>query len=114
MLFRSCVLLVANNLRDLDGDLVAGKRTLATRLGDRGTRWFFVLLVVIATFAVFAVAATTTWWALLGLLMLMLVGPACTRVVGGASGRDLIGVLRDAGLAELAYAAGLLIGLLIA
>ena len=107
----ACILLVANNLRDLEGDALVGKRTMATRLGDRGTRWFFVVLTVVATFGVLAVAATSTWWALLGLAMLALLGPACTRVVGGADGRDLIAVLRNAGLAELVCALGLLLGL---
>ena len=109
----ACSLLVANNLRDLTGDEAVGKRTLATRLGDRGTRWFFVVLTVMAGFGVLAVAATSTGWALLGLAMLVLLGPASARVLGGASGRDLIAVLRDAGLAELLCALGLLIGLAI-
>jgi len=42
----ACAILVANNLRDLRGDAAVGKRTLATRLGDRGTRWFFAALVL--------------------------------------------------------------------
>jgi 1,4-dihydroxy-2-naphthoate octaprenyltransferase len=109
----ACILLVANNLRDLAGDMAVGKRTLATRLGDRGTRWFFVALTVVATFGVLAVAATSTGWALLGLAMLGLLGPACARVVGGANGRDLIPVLRNAGLSELLCALGMLIGLAI-
>ena len=107
----ACNLLVANNLRDLIGDEAVGKRTLATRLGDRGTRWFFVGLTALAGFSVLAVAATSTGWALLGLAMLGLLGPVCARVVGGASGRDLVGVLRDTGLAELLCAVGLLLGL---
>ena len=39
-------LLVVNNLRDLDGDAAAGKRTLAVRLGDRNTRALFVATIV--------------------------------------------------------------------
>ena len=35
-------LLVVNNLRDIPTDAVAGKRTLAVRLGDRGTRLLYV------------------------------------------------------------------------
>jgi 1,4-dihydroxy-2-naphthoate octaprenyltransferase len=62
---------------------------------------------------VLAVAATSTWWALLGLVMLVLLGPACARVLGGAHGRDLIAVLRDSALAELVCALGLLVGLVL-
>lgn len=41
-------ILVVNNLRDLDDDRRAGKRTLATFLGDRSTRVEFVGLVIVA------------------------------------------------------------------
>ena len=34
----ACALLVVNNLRDIPTDTVAGKRTLAVRLGDAATR----------------------------------------------------------------------------
>jgi 1,4-dihydroxy-2-naphthoate octaprenyltransferase len=34
----SCAILVVNNLRDIPGDTVAGKRTLAVRIGDPATR----------------------------------------------------------------------------
>ncbi|MEN0069521.1 MAG: 1,4-dihydroxy-2-naphthoate polyprenyltransferase [Propionicimonas sp.] len=107
-------LLVANNLRDLAGDRQVGKRTLATRLGDRGTRWFFVALVGLATVAVVGVAATSTWWALLGLVMLALLARTAAALLRGAAGRDLIPVLRACGLAELGCALGLLAGLVIA
>jgi 1,4-dihydroxy-2-naphthoate octaprenyltransferase len=110
----ACAILVANNLRDLDGDRAAGKRTLATRLGDTGTRWFFVGLVVLAVIGVFGVAATSSWWALLGWLMLLLLAGPTVEVVRGVSGRGLIHVLKRTGLAELASAAGLFVGLLIA
>ena len=41
-------LLVVNNLRDISGDAAAGKRTLAVRMGDRGTRFLYVGLIVVA------------------------------------------------------------------
>src|SRR3954471_16149140 len=41
-------ILVVNNLRDIEGDAVAGKRTLAVLLGDRRTRLLFVGLFVVA------------------------------------------------------------------
>lgn len=110
----ACAILVANNLRDLDGDRAAGKRTLATRLGDRGTRWFFLGLVVLAAGGVLGVALTSTWWALLGWLMLALLAGPALAVLKGAAGRSLIGVLKLTGMAELACAAGLVLGLVIA
>ena len=44
----ACAILVANNLRDIPTDEVAGKRTLAVRLGDRRTRVLYVALLVTA------------------------------------------------------------------
>ena len=41
-------ILVVNNYRDIDTDLRAGKRTLAVRLGRRGTRLEYIGLVVLA------------------------------------------------------------------
>ena len=43
--YAAAVLLV-NNLRDTTADLRAGRRTLATRLGVRGSRWLYGLLVL--------------------------------------------------------------------
>ncbi len=45
-------ILVVNNLRDLDGDLARGKRTLATFIGPSLTRAHFLVLVVGAYLAV--------------------------------------------------------------
>ena len=52
----ACAILVANNLRDRAGDEAVGKRTLATRLGERGTRRFFVALVLAAASGVVGTA----------------------------------------------------------
>ena len=108
----ACAILVANNLRDIPSDTESGKRTLAVLLGDRRTRLLFTVLVAIAVLAL-VWASTFTAWALLGLLMAPWAVRARQTVAGGASGPALIPVLRDTGLAELAYAVGLTVGLVI-
>jgi 1,4-dihydroxy-2-naphthoate octaprenyltransferase len=41
-------ILVVNNLRDIDTDRMAGKRTLAVRIGRRATRWEYTALLAVA------------------------------------------------------------------
>ena len=110
----ACAILVANNLRDIDGDRAVGKRTLATRLGYRGTRSLYVALVSLGAIMINVVAALTSAWTLLGLLGPVVIIPAARTVLAGARGRDLIGVLKATGLAELVAAIGLAVGLTIA
>ena len=100
----ACAILVVNNLRDIPGDTVAGKRTLAVRLGPERTRALYALLVLAAAAAVVAVAVSTTWWALLGLGFLAPAAPAVRIVTGGATGSDLVPVLQQTGLAQLVWA----------
>ncbi len=110
----ACAILVANNLRDIPTDRIAGKRTLAVVLGDRGTRTLYVALVAAAVALVIVLAVGETPWLLLGLASLPLAGRACRVVLGGSVGPQLIPVLRATGLTELVYAVGLLVGFLLA
>jgi 1,4-dihydroxy-2-naphthoate polyprenyltransferase len=107
----ACAILVANNLRDIPTDELAGKRTLAVRLGAGGTRRLYAVLVLAPALLAPAVAATGRPWALLAVAALPLQVAAARVVLAGATGRDLIPVLRDTGRAELAYALLLGIGL---
>ena len=109
----ACAILVVNNLRDIPTDTVAGKRTLAVKLGDRRTRSLYLLLVMAAATAAVAVAAATTWWALLGLGFVAVANPAVRTVVGGASGPALVPVLQQTGFSELLWAGLLTTGLLV-
>ena len=108
----SSAVLVANNLRDIPTDTVAGKMTLAVRLGDPRTRALYVFLVLGALVALVGVVLGTTWWAALALAYLVPGGRAVS-VVRHASGRDLIPALQLTGVAELAYGLGLFVGLLV-
>ncbi len=113
----SCAILVANNLRDIPTDVIAGKRTLAVRLGDRRTRILYLALALMA-------AAMTVFVALVGLiakpnpwaggagiavLALLLAIVPIRVVMGGAIGRDLVAVLVGTGRVLLVY--GVLAGL---
>jgi 1,4-dihydroxy-2-naphthoate octaprenyltransferase len=100
----ACAILVANNLRDIPTDTLAGKRTLAVVLGADRTRALYLLLVLAAAVACVAVAAATTWWALVGLGFLVIAGPGVRTVMGGAVGPALVPVLQSTGLAELTWA----------
>ena len=106
-------LLVVNNLRDVDTDTLAGKRTLATKLGDGGTRWFYVVLVAVAALGIIVFAALTTWWTLLALLALGVLVVPVRDVLRGARGRSLIATLQATGMAELGVGLGLLVGVFI-
>ncbi len=100
----ACAILVVNNLRDIPSDTLAGKRTLAVKLGERRTRQLYVGLVGLAALAVVALAALTTWWALLGLGFLVVAARGVRTVLGGAVGPGLIPVLASTGAGELAWA----------
>jgi 1,4-dihydroxy-2-naphthoate octaprenyltransferase len=106
--------LVVNNLRDIPGDQLAGKRTLATRIGAPATRLMFTGLAVGATVVYVAAAAVMTWWALLALAGIGYLVPQLVTVLRGAQGRELIPALKAAGLACLLSAVGLAVGLLVA
>ncbi|PVG82512.1 1,4-dihydroxy-2-naphthoate polyprenyltransferase [Nocardioides gansuensis] len=100
----ACAILVANNLRDIPTDTVAGKHTLAVRLGEERTRGLYALLVGLAAVAVVAVAASTTWWALAGLGFLAVALPTTRTVLRGARGPGLVPVLQETGMAQLVWA----------
>ncbi|MGY2128756.1 1,4-dihydroxy-2-naphthoate polyprenyltransferase [Blastococcus sp. SYSU DS0617] len=100
-------ILVVNNLRDIDGDALVGKRTLAVLLGERGTRYAFAALFVVALLVVLAVGIVRPW-ALLALLAVPLGIPPLRTVLGGGRGPALIAAL--AGTGRLTLATGVLLG----
>jgi len=65
----STAILVVNNLRDIDTDARAGKRTLAVRLGVRGTQVEYVATLLVAA-AVPIVGVVSFDWPLLSLAAL--------------------------------------------
>jgi 1,4-dihydroxy-2-naphthoate polyprenyltransferase len=110
----ACAILVANNLRDIPTDREVGKRTLAVVLGDERTRYLYAFLTAAALVALVGLALATSMLALLGLVFVVAAVPAGRLVLTGTAGRGLVPVLQNTGQAELLYAAGLFVGLLLA
>jgi 1,4-dihydroxy-2-naphthoate octaprenyltransferase len=109
-------ILVVNNLRDVPTDAIAGKRTLAVRLGENRTRQLFVAAIAIGV--VLAVVgeplAAQSAWPLLAILAVPLAREPVNAVRGGGVGRALIPALGGTGKLELAVAVLLAAGLLLA
>lgn len=72
-------ILVVNNLRDMETDAVAGKRTLAVIMGAEGTRALYSVLVL-GAFAVITVFAVADWVPRIAALSVILV-PATSRPI---------------------------------
>ena len=106
----ACALLVINNLRDIPGDEVVGKRTLAVRLGAARTRWFYTALIV-AGFVLLLLAAIARPPVLVVVAAVPLAVTPVRHVLGGATGRDLIPVLGGTGRLQLAVGLAATIGL---
>lgn len=107
-------LLMANNLRDIPTDLESGKRTVAVRLGERGSRAAYALVLVGAlALAVVSMPTTPTRVGVFVVGAAAAVVPA-RPVVTGATGRALIPALRDTGLYALVWAATVAVALVLA
>jgi 1,4-dihydroxy-2-naphthoate octaprenyltransferase len=106
----ACALLVINNLRDIPTDREVGKRTLAVRLGDGRTRWFYALLVVVA-FVLTAVAAAWRVPVLLGFAAVPFAIAPVRSVLAGAGGPALIPVLGATGRLQLIWGVLVTVGL---
>ena len=111
-------ILVANNLRDIPTDAVAGKRTLAVRLGEHRTRRVYRLCVTGAFVAVLVGVVVDAIdrgsglpaWSLLAFgAIVAAIEPL--RAIGGASGRALIGVLVGTARLEIVFGVLLALGL---
>ena len=96
----SCALLAINNIRDIPGDEVVGKKTLAVKLGDKNSRRFFVALLITAyIFPIF----TGHTLALLTLATAPAAYAIAREVLAGAKGADLIPLLGRTGQLQLHF-----------
>jgi 1,4-dihydroxy-2-naphthoate polyprenyltransferase len=112
----AAAILVVNNVRDLETDRRAGKRTLAVRLGRRRARALYAAMVYGAF-----VCLPLPWllgsdvlsaWLLLALAALPLAVPGVQTVRSRTDGPSLNGALARTGLLQLSFCALLSAGIL--
>jgi len=105
-------LLEANNMRDIDTDTVAGKRTLAVRLGRRNAGLFYLALLVVA---VLAIGVLHRWnaWSLLGLVAAPLALYPIRIVLSGRTGRQLLPLLGATARLQIAMGTLLTAGIVV-
>lgn len=107
-------ILNVNNLRDIDTDRAAGKRSMAVRLGPGKTRAYYAVSVA-AAFAVPALVVQDGRYLLTSLIVLLalpLAVPPLKQVIGGATGKDLNPVLGQTAKLQAAHAGLIVAGLL--
>ena len=107
-------IIVLNNLRDIDTDAAAGKRTLATRIG-RDRTLLLLLVLVCAAFAVPIVIFVTGLAGVTVMLVHFAIPIAAVPVrtaFASRSAPELVGALKRMAAAELAYALLVTAGLL--
>ncbi|CAN2224425.1 MenA 1,4-dihydroxy-2-naphthoate octaprenyltransferase [Candidatus Nanopelagicaceae bacterium] len=97
----SCALLAINNLRDRVEDEKVGKKTLAVRIGDKGSRFYFIALILSAYLFAFLSGQV---WAVLTLLTLPISLPLMRKVLGGTTGGALIPLLALTGKLQILFA----------
>jgi 1,4-dihydroxy-2-naphthoate octaprenyltransferase len=102
----ACAVLLANNLRDIEQDRAARKRTLTVLIGRRATRWLFTVFVLVPFgIAVFlALFYPIAWLTLLALLAAL---PAILIVWTYRLPKELLVALALTSLTSLAYGAAL-------
>ncbi|HPB45583.1 MAG: 1,4-dihydroxy-2-naphthoate polyprenyltransferase [Microthrixaceae bacterium] len=107
-------MLVVNNLRDIPGDTISGKRTLAVKLGDVRTRFLYCALMIVP-FLLLPFVAGLGGRPIAGLAFIAII-PAqkpIQAVLGGAKGPALIPVLGATGKVQLIFGVFLTAGLVV-
>lgn len=111
--FLAVAILVVNNLRDINTDRIAGKRTLAVRFGSKFARWQYTLLYGFSLLVPVLLwfQGLATGWVFLTLLTLPF-GLNLVKSVWSDKGVALNQTLANTGKLELLFALLLSVGLL--
>lgn len=107
-------ILVVNNLRDLQTDRAAGKKTLAVRLGQRGAQMEYTLLLALSYLVplLMWLIGLSTVWVLLSWVSLLLARPLLQQIYT-QQGRSLNLALANTARLELAFALLFSLGLIL-
>ncbi|WP_097061736.1 1,4-dihydroxy-2-naphthoate polyprenyltransferase [Salinibacterium xinjiangense] len=102
----ACAVLMVNNIRDIEQDKLAGKRTLAVLIGNRASRIVFGVLLlapfgILSFFTLFYANAYLVYFALLAAI------PAVGITISAKTSAELIVALRLSALVALVYGLGL-------
>jgi len=108
----SCAILVINNLRDRPLDEISGKRTLAVKLGDQKTRYFYGFLLLITQLTLLLAISIDSQIALV-MICLPLVYQVLRQVLREAKEAELIAVLGRTARVQLITAVLISLALLI-
>lgn len=103
--FFAVAVLMENNLRDIDQDRVAGKKTLAVIIGDRATRILTVVALGIP-YLLLGVLSLFFFFAPYVFITLLLAGPTAFIVVTAKTPKELVLTLQLSSVNALVFAAG--------
>ena len=106
-------ILVVNNVRDIDTDRRAGKRTLAVKLGRERARVLFAAMVIVSFIVPPLLVPALSPWVLLTLAALPLVPPLLRTVATRTDGPALNGALAGTGRLLAIYSVLLAVGVLL-
>jgi 1,4-dihydroxy-2-naphthoate octaprenyltransferase len=108
----AAAILVVNNVRDIDTDRRAGKRTLAVRLGRRKARTLYSVMLLVAYVALIPVVFPLSPWVLLPWLTLPLAARLARTVRAHVDGPTLNAALARTGMLQLLFCVLLSAGIL--
>jgi 1,4-dihydroxy-2-naphthoate octaprenyltransferase len=108
----AAAILVVNNVRDIDTDRRAGKRTLAVRLGRPGARTLFSVMLLVAYAALIPIAFALSPWVLLPWVTLPLAARLARTVRAHVDGPTLNAALARTGMLQLLFCVLLSAGIL--
>jgi 1,4-dihydroxy-2-naphthoate polyprenyltransferase len=104
--FFAVAVLMENNLRDIDQDAQAGKKTLAVVVGDKATRVLTVLALAIP-YGILAILSLFFFFAPYVYITLLLAAPTAFIVLTAKTPRELVLTLQLSSVNALIFALGL-------